>query len=30
MGPEGVGNGKPDGCDPVGVAPGRVEGCSGN
>ncbi|CAF5155179.1 unnamed protein product, partial [Rotaria sp. Silwood1] len=23
-------NGKPDGCGPVGIAPGRVEGCSGN
>ncbi len=30
IGVEGVGNGKPDGWDPVGVAPGRVEGCSGN
>ncbi len=30
IGVEGVGNGKPDGWDPVGVAPGLVEGCSGN
>lgn len=30
MSAEGVGNGNPDRCDPVGVAPGRVEGCSGN
>jgi hypothetical protein len=30
IGVEGVGNGKPDGWSPVGVAPGLVEGCSGN
>lgn len=28
--PIGVGNGKPDGWEPLGVAPGRVDGCSNN